>query len=133
MSEDTKKVANLMPPFQALLTEKLPEIYDSWILFSDGSDPWQIWYRLESLYQHSPREIANDMKKQVETIKVELANCPKTRDRIYEQKVLFRRIPELDRITTDTLDDHGYMRQLRGYGQIPESKALSGKSKKTIP
>lgn len=129
MSEGSKRPI-ILPPFQAILVQKLPVIYDS--LISMAENPQIIWRQMLGMDAVVPKEIYNKFHPEVQKIK-DVLSSKQVRgvDAYHRNKDAFviystylnsgDRIRNLVRLFFNILDEEGYLKQLKGYGELPKS------------
>jgi hypothetical protein len=131
---------SLMPPFQVLLCQAVPEMYDALKVLDEN--PYILWNVIESLAHSIPTEKYRDMilpqvfetRKELNrinaiTVGIDEFNTKFKRSK-KEMGYLLNRVPFLYDLMFVTLGKAGILTEVRGYGIIPVTPTLGGKSKK---
>ncbi len=123
---------NILPSYQANLTRRLDELYIARVCMD--RDPKALWTLLDAFVDSSPREIKKELSDGKEQMRKEIKSFLKIIGTTEEDKVRKIRITENNYLLggdeplrtlyvkiIDTLDEKGYLIQVRGYGDIPKS------------
>ncbi len=120
---------NILPSFQANLTRRLDELHMA--RANMKRDPRMFWDLLDAFVDGTPREIYNEMEKDLVEVRSKLDSFLRLKGaneidrerniRITEINYLIPRLGSLYRKIIVVLDEKGYLVQIKGYGNIPDT------------
>ena len=130
------KKPEILPPFQTILIQKLPVLHD--LLRTIEVDPLAVWYELCAFDMEVPVEIKEKFSPKLQDIEEGLDKIvtkgPTTSIRnknMFDSRSAYlnrdHKVKKLARAFFDILDSEGYMKQLKGFGDVQESNALGKK------